>query len=123
MIELKDIKETIVFYEAPHRIKNTLNLMYKVLGDRNIAIAREISKLHEEIIRNKISNIIELCDKIKGEIVIIVSGNDDSIKDDINYLDKVNELIKDGYTRKDAIKEIADMYNISKNKLYNDFKK
>lgn len=123
LIELKDIKETIVFYEAPHRIKNTLNLMYKVLGDRNIAIAREISKLHEEIIRNKISNIIELCDKIKGEIVIIVSGNDDSIKDDINYLDKVNELIKDGYTRKDAIKEIADMYNISKNKLYNDFKK
>lgn len=122
LIDLKDIKETLIFYEAPHRIKETLNLIYNVFGDRIIAIAREISKLHEEIIRDKISNIIKICDKIKGEIVIVVSGNDNNTNAEVNYIEKVNELVKQGYSRKDAVNEIADMYNISKNKLYNEFK-
>ena len=122
LIDLKDIKETLIFYEAPHRIKETLNLIYNVFGDRIIAIAREISKLHEEVIRDKISNIIKICDKIKGEIVIVVSGNDNNTNAEVNYIEKVNELVKQGYSRKDAVNEIADMYNISKNKLYNEFK-
>ena len=120
LIDLKNLKYTLVFYEAPHRIENTLKMMLDVLGDRNIAIAREISKVYEEIIRNKISNIIKNCDKIKGEIVIVVEGNkEDKIEVDYNLL--INNLIKEGYTKKDAIKEIADRYNVSKNKLYNDY--
>ena len=121
LIEIKDIRETIIFYEAPHRIHETLELIYQVFGDRNIAICREISKMYEEIIRNKISNIIKNCDKIKGEIVIVVEGNK-NIKEEIDYVDKVKDLLKKGYSKKDAVKEVADIYNISKNKLYNEFK-
>lgn len=117
LIDLKDFNKTIIFYESPHRIKATLELMLEVLGDRNIAIAREITKLHEEVRRNKISEVIKESDKIIGEIVIIVEGCKEVINN-INYEEKVDELLKKGYTKRDAIKEIADRYNISKNKLY-----
>lgn len=117
LIELKDFNKTIIFYESPHRIKTTLELMLEVLGDRKIAIAREITKLHEEVRRNKISEILKDVEKIIGEIVIIVEGCKEVINN-INYEHEVDELLKKGYTKRDAIKEIADRYNISKNKLY-----
>ena len=117
LIELKDFNKTIIFYESPHRIKTTLELMLEVLGDRKIAIAREITKLHEEVRRNTISEILKDVEKIIGEIVIIVEGCKEVINN-INYEHEVDELLKKGYTNRDAIKEIADRYNISKNKLY-----
>ena len=122
LIELKELKETIVFYEAPHRINDTLKLILDIFGDRKIALVREISKIYEEIIRDNISNIIEKCDKIKGEIVIVVDGYKDTVKE-IDYLEEVNKLINNGYSKKDAVLEVADIYNISKNKLYNEILK
>ena len=119
LIQLKDYKYTLIFYEAPHRIKSTMELMLQVFGDRNAAIVREISKLHEEVLRNKISNLLELCDKIKGEMVIVIEGNN-KLEDSVNYKKKVVELINKGYSKKDAVHEIADQYNISKNKIYNE---
>ena len=121
LIELKEIKQTLIFYEAPHRIKETLLLIKEVLGDRNIAIAREISKLYEEIIRDKISNTINQIDEIKGEIVIVVEGYIEEEKQ-IDYEKEIKQLINKGYSKKDAIHEIADKYNISKNKIYNLYK-
>ena len=120
LVDLKEVKQTLIFYEAPHRIKETLELMLNVFGNRKITIAREISKLYEEIIRDKINNIIEICDKIKGEIVIIVEGYKEEEKI-LDYNTLIDELINKGYSKKDAINEIADRYNISKNKLYNDY--
>ena len=122
LIDLKEIKQTLIFYEAPHRIDETLNLMLDVLGDRNIALVREISKLHEEIIRNKISEIIKVASTIKGEIVIVVEGYKEEDKDDNNYGEIINNLIAKGYSKRDAIKETAERYNVSKNKLYNMYK-
>ncbi len=122
LIDLKEIKQTLIFYEAPHRIEETLKLLLEVLGDRNIAIAREISKLHEEIIRNKISEILKNINGIKGEMVIIVEGYKEENKDNNNYQEIINNLIKKGYSKRDAIKETAERYNVSKNKLYNDYK-
>ncbi|MGM9878313.1 MAG: 16S rRNA (cytidine(1402)-2'-O)-methyltransferase [Bacilli bacterium] len=121
LIDLKEIKHTLIFYEAPHRIKDTLSLMLEVLGNRKIALVREISKLYEEVIRDNIENVIKLCDNIKGEIVIIVQGSTNS-EDNNNYEEMINNLISSGYTKRDAIREIAERYNISKNKLYNEFK-
>lgn len=121
LIELKEFKHTLIFYEAPHRIKETLSLINEVLGNRKIALVREISKLHEEIIRDHIENIIPMCDRIKGEIVIIVDGYIE-VEDNNNYEELINDLINKGYTKRDAIKEIADRYNVSKNKLYNEYK-
>lgn len=120
LIELKEIKQTIIFYEAPHRIKETLDLLLDILGDRKIAIVREISKIYEEVIRDNISEVIKICDGIKGEMVIVVEGAREQEKD-IDYSAEINNLLGKGYTKRDAIKEVADKYNISKNKLYNKF--
>lgn len=122
LVDLKDIKQTIIFYESPHRITGTLSQILDVFGNRNIAIVREISKLHEEIIRDNIEHILKISDTLKGEMVIIVEGNIKEETLEINYTEEINKLLTQGYSKRDAIREIADKYNVSKNKLYNEFK-
>ncbi len=122
LIDLKDIKQTIIFYESPHRITDTLSQILDVFGNRNIAIVREISKIHEEVIRDNIENILKISDTLKGEMVIIVEGNTKEETLEINYTEEIDKLLTLGYSKRDAIREIADKYNISKNKLYNEFK-
>ena len=79
--EIKYDTRTLVFYEAPHKLKNTLEVMLKILGDRKIVLAREITKIHEEFIRGSISTILEQIVDTKGEFVIIIEGNSVSKKD------------------------------------------
>lgn len=122
LIDLKDIKQTIIFYESPHRITDTLSQILDVFGNRNIAIVREISKLHEEVIRDNIENILKISDTFKGEMVIIVEGNTKEETLEVNYTEEIDKLLTQGYSKRDAIREIADKYNVSKNKLYNEFK-
>lgn len=120
---LKNIEYTIIFYESPHRLKSTLELLLEMLGNRKIAIVREISKLHEEVIRDNIENILKNIDNVKGEIVIVVEKNQNTYKvNDFDYKKLVNKLINEGYTKRDAIREISDSYSISKNKLYDECK-
>ena len=69
-----------------------------------------------------INELIDYCDKIKGEIVIVVEGCNEENKIDINYKVSFDELIKKGYSKRDAIREISDRYGINKNKLYEEFK-
>lgn len=122
LIDLKDIKQTIIFYESPHRITDTLSQILDVFGNRNIAIVREISKIHEEVIRDNIENILKISDTLKGEMVIIVEGNTKEETLEVNYTEEIDKLLTQGYSKRDAIREIADKYNVSKNKLYNEFK-
>ena len=77
--KLKNYEETIIFYESPHRITKTLKLILEIFGDREIALCREISKKHEEVIRGFLSEVIEVSNNLKGEMVIIVSGNNNVI--------------------------------------------
>lgn len=119
LTELKNIKYTLIFYESPYRILDTLKIIKEVFGNRKASIVREISKLYEEIIRDDIDNLIEKCDKIKGEIVIVVEGNKNIQDENIDYLKEINELIKKGNTKSTAVKLVAESHNISKNKLYN----
>ncbi len=124
LTSLKDYKETIVFYESPHRIKKTLKLMLDILGDRNIALCREITKKHEEIIRGTISEIFNIVDELKGEMVLIVEGSYEVVIEetfDISIYDHVQSYVDQGYTPKDAIKEVAKIRNISKNIVYNEY--
>lgn len=118
LIDLKEEKYSIILYESPHRILNTLELIFDVFGDRKIAVVREISKLYEEVIRGRVSEVISLADNIRGEIVLVIEGNN-NIEDNNDYEKLVNELIDKGYSKRDAVKEIAERYNVSKNKLYN----
>ena len=117
--DLKDIKYTLIFYESPYRLKDTLNILLEVFGNRKAAVVREISKIYEEVLRDNIENLIKIVDNIKGEIVIIVEGNNKVQEDNNNYEELIDDLLKKGYSKRDAIKQIADQYSISKNKLYN----
>lgn len=119
---LKDLKYTLIFYESVHRMEKTLKNMLEVLGDRNIAICREISKIHEEVCRDKISNILQFVSQMKGEFVIIVEGNKEKV--DYNSLDVVEHVklyTEDGISEKDAIKLVAKERNVAKSVIYNEY--
>lgn len=122
--KLKDVEYTMIFYESPRRLKTTLELMLEAFGNRKISIVREISKLHEEIIRDSIENVTKIIDDIKGEIVIVVEKKKNNKLETIstNYIELVKEMQEEGYSKKDAIKEVSLKYNISKNKLYEECK-
>lgn len=123
---LKKYKETIVFYEAPHRIKKTLQLMNEIFGNRNIALAREITKKHEEINRGTIEEILEVVDDMKGEMVIVVEGSkvdEEEIIYEQSIVEHVNEYIEKGMSTKDAIKEVSKQRKLSKNIVYQEYHK
>lgn len=119
--KLKNYDFSIIFYEAPHRIKNTLENMLEVLGDRNICIGREISKMFEEYHRDNISKLIEICDSFKGEMVIICEGNYEvALYNDLSIIDHVNLYAKD-MSVNEAIKLVAKERNIAKSIIYKEY--
>lgn len=118
--DLKKEKATLIFYESPHRLKQTLEDMLKILGDRNISISREISKKYEEVIRGNISLVLEEFDNIKGEFVIIVEGNNNCVDyTNISVIEHVNAYIKEGNSVNDAIKLVAKDRSVAKKEIYN----
>ena len=120
--KLKNNKYPIVIYEAPHRLLNTLKNILEVLGNRKISIVREISKKHEEIIRDNVQNIINNYNNIKGEIVIVIEENKDVKKyDNLTILDHINFYVEDGLLPKEAIKKVAKERNIPKSEVYNEY--
>ena len=124
--KLKNITYTIVFYEAPHRIKATLDCMMKVLGDRKIALCREITKKHEEILRGTISEVLEVVDELKGEMVIVVEGGTEVTEEetfDQTITEHVDEFVEKGMSKKDAIKEVAKIRKLNKNLVYEEYHK
>lgn len=127
--ELESLKlypYTMIFYEAPHRIINTLKNMRKIFGNRHISLSREISKLYEEIYRGTIDEVLENFDKLKGEFVLIVEGNTEQVDfSDIDIISHVKLYLDDGLSEMDAFKKVAKERGISKSivyKEYNDFK-
>lgn len=121
--ELKDYSYTIIFYEAPHRIKKTLKLFLDVLGDRNISVARELTKKFETIYRGKISEIYDMIPE-KGEFVIVVEGATNKEVDlSLSIVDCVNLYIKAGISVMDAIKKVAKERNLPKGEVYKEYHK
>ena len=120
---LKEHKETIIFYEAPHRIKEMLEDLLSVFGDREIALAREITKKFEEVIRGNVSEIIEICDTLKGEMVVVCSGyvEDGNKYQDISAVEQIDELIVAGVVKNEAIKMVAKRLGITKQELYKEY--
>jgi len=128
LMSLKDDTHTLVFYEAPHKLLGVLEDMLLYLGDRNITLVREISKIYEEAIPTTFSKAIEYYkDKnILGEFVIIVEGAKKSDEpDEISPDDLKNEfeaLISDGKTKSEASKILAAKHNMAKREIYDMFK-
>lgn len=112
---------TLIMYEAPHRIEKMLQSCLDVLGDRHICIARELTKVHEEFIRGTISEILPIASELKGEMVVVIEGNQDDYEKDIDMgqiLNMVNTSIESGMSTSAAIKEVAKQTGISKNQIY-----
>ncbi len=123
MEKLVDLKETIIFYESPHRIHKTVTNMFEVFGERDLVIARELTKRYEEIIRGTTSSLMEITE-LKGEIVLILQGKQNEvISSDLSILEEVNKLIESGVSSKDAIKQVAKNRNIPKNDVYMEYHK
>ena len=121
---LKNSSYPIAFYEAPHRFIKTLNNIYEIFGNRKIAIVREISKKYEEVIRETVENILKTVENLKGEIVIVVEGNQE-IKtfDNLSIKEHVNLYIEDGLTTNEAIKKVAKERSVSKSEIYSEYHK
>ncbi len=121
---LKNEKSTIIFYEAPHRITNTLNNILEVFGDRDCSISREITKKFEEIYRGKISEVLPLLENAKGEMVIVIAGNNNvNTFSNLTIVEHVNLYIKEGKSVMDSIKLVAKERKLTKNEVYSSYHK
>lgn len=126
--EILNSKETLIFYESPHRIMSTLVLLRENLGNRKIALCRELTKMYEEIKRGTIDEMIEeMKDKnIKGEFVMVVEGlSDEEIEknnrkkwEDISIKEHIELLISEGNTKKEAVKIVAKERSLPKSEVY-----
>lgn len=126
--EIKFETRTLILYEAPHKLKGTLEQILEILGNRNIVLARELTKIHEEFIRGTVDEILNQIDEIKGEFVILIEGNNLSKKDlELNNLNSLSleehyEIYEEqGLDKKEIIKKIAKDRNVNKNEIYQYF--
>lgn len=129
---LKNDTHTLIFYEAPHKLVRTLTDMLEVFGDRNIALVKELTKIHENIFRTTLSKALEFFETTppKGEFVIVVSGaeEEDTPSEEewwygLSITEHVDEYIKKGLSSKDAIKEVSRDIKTPKRDVYNEYHK
>ena len=119
---LKSREETLIFYVSPHNTKETLNYLYEVLGNRNVCLARELTKINEEYIYGTLEEFKTFdYETIKGEMVLIVEGTQNKNDNFEAARDAVKLLMKNNYSINEATKIVALLYNVSKNKLYQSF--
>lgn len=120
--ELKNERRTMVFYEAPHKLVNTLNDFYNTFGERKIALVRELTKIHEEVINTTLFDAVKMyeTEKPKGEFVLILEGKKES-EEDITpekAIEMAKALIENGMSVNAAAKEIAAATGVKKNEIY-----
>ncbi|MGE9831659.1 16S rRNA (cytidine(1402)-2'-O)-methyltransferase [Ligilactobacillus salivarius] len=128
LMNLKGHTSTIIFYEAPHRLKKTLKNMLEVLGNRKVVLCRELTKKFEEFIRGNLEEVMEWANtsEIRGEFVIILDGNhneqveENKVTTDLSIEEQVKELIEDRNLKPNqAIKEVAKENGLKKQEVYN----
>ena len=123
--EVKTEKRTLIFYEAPHRLTKTLDELFAALGDRKIALCRELTKINEEVIRTTLSGAVEYYKAAtpKGEFVLIVEGapkeEENSLAKTLTIEEHVAHYISQGMTKNDAIKAAAHDRGVGKSEIYN----
>ena len=124
--EIKQSEKTIIIYEAPHKMKNTLEDLKEILENRKIVLARELTKIHEEFIRENIEELLKNINKMRGEMILIIEGNkkEKNIENKLDFM-TLEEHYKyyenQGFEKKEIIKKIAKDRNVSKNEIYMKF--
>lgn len=126
LAEISENENTIVIYEAPHKLDSTLEDLKQVLKDRKITIARELTKIHEEFIRGNLENIEDKVSNIKGEFVLIIEGKkkESSSQDkfaNMSLEEHYEFYAKEGLEKKEIIKLIAKDRKVAKNEIYRYF--
>ena len=119
--EIQKSTKTIIIYEAPHKIKETLIDLEKILESRKVVIARELTKIHEEFIRKDIHNILENVDNLKGEMIIVIEGckeERENIFEKMTIEEHYRYYEKQQLEKKEIIKKIAKDRNVPKNDIY-----
>lgn len=120
--ELKNEKRTMVFYEAPHKLLNTLKDFYQCFGEREIALVREITKIHEEVIRTTLSEAVSRyeAEKPKGEFVLILAGKQEAEAPMTleEAVEAAKQLVENGMSVNAAAKELAAATPYKKNDIY-----
>jgi len=121
--EVAEVPGTLVFYEAPHRLSSTLSDCLTILGDRNAVVARELTKLHEEMVRGRVSDLISHFGSTppKGEIVLVIErGSDEQATKTISptVADRVAELEAEGRDHRSALKQAAREFGLSRSQAY-----
>lgn len=120
--EIYDSTKTIILYEAPHKLKNTLIDLKAVIGNRKIVLAREITKIHEEFMRKNIDELIEISDSLRGEFVIVIEGKKEEKREnelnDLTLQEHYKFYESQGFSKKEIIKKIAKDRNVNKNEIY-----
>lgn len=122
--QLKTEKRTMIFYEAPHKLAQTLKDMYNAFGDRKISIVREITKIHEEVIRTTLANAAESYGdgSLRGEIVLVLEGACENIDDEEFTLEQAvslaNEFLEEGSSISESAKQAARITGFKKNEIY-----
>ena len=125
--QIKDNNNTVILYEAPHKIKNTMQDLENYVDDRKIVIARELTKIHEEFIRGTIDEIKDKLQNPKGEYVIIIDKNENINENEENKLRELSieehykYYEKMGLEKKEIIKKIAKDRQVAKNEIYKQF--
>lgn len=121
--KLKFIPNSIIFYEAPHRILKTMQLILEIFGNREVSLSREISKKFESIYRGSIYDLLPTLESIKGEFVIVVAGFSDSMveEEELDVIGQVDFYIENGMAPMDAIKMVAKERNMKKNDVYREY--
>ena len=119
--ELKDRRETLIFYESPHHIKKTLELLLEVFGNRKAVIARELTKLNEEYIRGSLEELNQIDEAtLKGEMVVLVEGNQSNSDDisDERIIERIKYYLNYKIDKKTAIELVKNELNVGKNRVY-----
>ena len=123
--EIKNIETTLIVYESPHRLKETLKLMEEIWGNRKISLCRELTKKHEEYIRTTIEGARKYYEENdpRGEYILIIEGNknvekENNTYDSLNEREYVEHLMNEGMSKKDAIKMVAKQRSLKKDVVY-----
>lgn len=128
---LKNDTHTLIFYEAPHKLKTTLDDMLSVFGDRKIALVRELTKIHEEAFRTTISGAVQYykTQNPRGEYVLVIEGaketeeKEENPLNELSVIEHIEHYIKSGMTSKEAIKQVSLDRKIPKREVYNEYHK
>ena len=119
-----DYIKTMILYEAPHKLETTLKDLKDILGNRKIVLARELTKIHEEYIRENINVLIEKAKDLKGEIVLLIEGLEKKVENNLLQLslqEHYRYYEERGLSKKEIIKQIAKDRNVNKNEIYQKF--